>query len=58
MTGYQLGHLEHTHLFFAVKHGLEGVVSIDECFLLRILKFVLPDVLPKFLCEFSAWKRL
>lgn len=57
VTGDELGHLKHADLGFAIEHGFEGGVGVDEGLLGGILKLVLLDVVPEFLGEFATGDR-
>lgn len=48
MIENQLGHFKHGDLFASVENFLQLRISIDPCFVRRILKTVRPDVVPKF----------
>ena len=53
----ELGHLEHTHLIFAVEDGLQVFISIDQGLLLLVLQPMLANVCPKLLGQFGSRKR-
>jgi hypothetical protein len=54
VTGNELGHLKHRDRLFTVEHEFQVVVSINLSPDLRILKFVLFDIIPKLLGQLSA----
>lgn len=58
MAGDEFGHLEHAHALLAIEDSLQRVVSIDLGLLLRVLKLVFLDVVPKLLGQIGARKRL
>jgi hypothetical protein len=47
MPGNQPGHLKHADLLFAVEHGLQILIGIDEVPLFGVLQPVLADCRPK-----------
>jgi hypothetical protein len=51
-------HLEHGHLLLASKNSFEHIVSVSQHFVLRILQFVLPDIIPELLDYFATRERL
>jgi len=57
MSGDELGHLEHTHLTFAVKYRLEGIVRVDHRSFLFVLTTVFLDVVPQFFRELGPRER-
>ena len=50
----QFGQLKHCHLLLATEECLEGVVGIDGALVLRVLKTILLDVVPKLLGDLAA----
>jgi len=54
MPGHELGHFKHADLRLAVEHFLERIIGIDVSLVRCILKFVLLDVVPKLLGQFTA----
>jgi hypothetical protein len=52
-----LGHLEHGHLVFA-EYSLQFFIGIDHALIGGVLKVIRLDVVPNFLCHFSARHRV
>jgi len=57
VTRNKLGHLEHRNALFAIEHGLELIISVNLSPDFGILKFVLFDVVSKFLRQLSTRDR-